>query len=313
GILSADQSPDGVIHARATPEAKLTIVRSWKQQGAVVAMTGDGVNDAPALRQADIGIAMGVRGTEIAKESADMIITDDNFATIVAAVEQGRIVVQNTMRFIHYLFSSNFSEIFLVFSTIALGWPLPLGVLQILWVNLITDIFPAMALALEPSAPDVMTQMPRDPKAPIMTWQFGWLLAWQGLVLAGCALGAFAIGMRWYGREGPGLPHAITIAFMTLALTQVFHAFNARSRTRSLFASKSRTNPWLWGSTALCMGLQVAAVTIPALRSVLHTTPLTLADCLLIASAASVPMIVIELVKLTRHLRARDLIAAPSI
>ena len=155
--------------ARVSPEHKLQIVDALQRLGHVVAMTGDGVNDAPALRKADIGIAMGIRGTEVAKESAAMVITDDNFSTIVGAVEQGRVIVHNILRFIHYLFSCNFAEILTVFTPIMLGWPLPLGVLQILWLNLVTDIFPALALALEPSAPDVMKQPPRDPKQPLMT------------------------------------------------------------------------------------------------------------------------------------------------
>jgi P-type Ca2+ transporter type 2C len=147
---------DAAVFARVSPEHKLQIVEALQQQGHVVAMTGDGVNDAPALKQADIGIAMGIKGTEIAKENADMVITDDNFASIVGAVEQGRIIYGNILRFLHYLLSCNFSEVLTVFLALMIGWPLPLVALQILWLNFITDIFPAFALALEPSAPDVM-------------------------------------------------------------------------------------------------------------------------------------------------------------
>ena len=292
------------VFARTSPAHKLSIVDALQRLGHIVAMTGDGVNDAPALRQADVGIAMGIRGTEIAKEAADIVITDDNFATIVSAVEQGRVIVQNILHFIHYLFSSNLAEILTVFAAIMLGWPLPLGVLQILWLNLVTDVFPAMALALEPSAADVMSSPPRDPAQPLLTRRFAWLITWQGILLAGCTLTAFAIGMRWYGIEGAGERHAVTIAFMTLALTQVVHAFNARSRTASVFTSRLFTNGWLWAATALCLGLQIAAVVIPTLRAVLGTVPLSRADWTLVAGCSLAPLVVIELVKLVGRLRA---------
>jgi Ca2+-transporting ATPase len=291
------------VFARASPEHKLKIVDALQRQGEVVAMTGDGVNDAPALRKADIGIAMGIRGTEIAKDASAMVITDDNFATIVKAVEQGRIIVHNILRFIHFLFSCNFAEIVTVFAAIMIGWPMPLGVLQILWLNLVTDIFPAMALALEPSAPDVMKRPPRDPQEPLMTPRFGWLIVWQGLLLGACTLATFAMGLRWYGSEGEGLRHAVTICFMTLAMGQVFHAFNARSRTQSAFTARMFTNGWLWGATFICLLLQFAAVYVPLLRGVLRTEPLSAVDWGLIAIGSLAPVAVVELVKLTLRLR----------
>ncbi len=288
---------EAAVFARVTPAHKLQIVKALQRAGHVVAMTGDGVNDAPALRQADIGIAMGLRGTEVAKEAAAMVITDDNFATIVSAVEQGRIIVHNILRFMHYLFSCNFAEILVVFVAIVIGLPLPLGVLQILWLNLVTDIFPALALALEPSAPDVMQQPPRDPHAPLLSPSFGWLIAWQGILLSACTLTAFAIGLQWYGTEGTGLRHAVTIAFMTLALAQTFHAFNARSRTRSAFSVHLSSNRWLWRATALCVLLQVSAVHIPVLQRLLDTVPLASLDWLLVLGAALLPVLVVESVK----------------
>ena len=294
---------DAAVFARVSPEHKLQIVDALQRLGHVVAMTGDGVNDAPALRKADIGVAMGIRGTEVAKESAAMVITDDNFSTIVAAVEQGRIIVHNILRFIHFLFSCNFAEILTVFVAIMIGWPLPLGVLQILWLNLVTDIFPAMALALEPSAPDVMKRPPRNPQEPLMTARFGWLIAWQGMLLGACTLAAFAIGMHWHGATGDGLRRAITIAFMTLALAQTFHAFNTRSQTGSAFTSRLFTNGWLWAATAVCIALQIAAVSVPLLREVLDTTPLAVADWGLVAAASLLPVAVVEIVKLI-HRRA---------
>lgn len=294
---------DAAVFARVSPEHKLKIIDALQKQGHVVAMTGDGVNDAPALRKADIGIAMGIRGTEVAKESADMVITDDNFATIVGAIEQGRIIVHNIQRFIHYLFSCNFAEIVTVFAAIMIGWPLPLAVMQILWLNFVTDIFPAMALALEPSAPDVMKRPPRDPKEPLMTPRFGWMIIWQGSLLGGCTLAAFATGMRWYGDDGLGLRHAVTIAFMTLGLAQVLHAFNTRSKARSAFRAPVFTNSWLWAATFLCLLFQVAAVTLPFLRTILHTVALTTADWGLIALWSLAPMAVVESVKAAERLR----------
>jgi len=193
-----------------------------------------------------------------------------------------------------------------VFAAIMIGWPLPLGVLQILWLNLVTDIFPAMALALEPSAPDVMKRPPRDPKEPLMTPSFGWLIVWQGVLLSGCTLATFATGMHWYGAEGSGLRHAVTIAFMTLALAQIFHAFNARSRTRSALTVRMFTNGWLWGATLICVLLQLAAVTVPLLREVLHTVPLAAGDWGLSAAGSLLPVAVVELVKLVQRWRGRD-------
>jgi Ca2+-transporting ATPase len=295
---------EAAVFARVSPTHKLQIVDALQQEGHVVAMTGDGVNDAPALKQADIGVAMGIKGTEVAKDAADMVITDDHFATIVGAVEQGRIIFVNIIRFIHYLFSCNLSEIVTVFAAIAIGWPLPLGALQILWLNMITDVLPAMALALEPSSPGVMTRPPRDPKQPLMTLGFIWLILWQGLLLAGVTLLVFFLGMRWYGTDAAGLRHAVTMAFMTLALTQVFHAFNARSQTRSALTARLWTNGWLWGAVLVCLLLQVAAVHVPLLRAVLHTVPLTGADWGVIVAGSLSPVAVVELIKVVqRHVR----------
>ncbi len=296
---------ESAVFARVSPKHKLQIVEALQAQGHIVAMTGDGVNDAPALKQADIGVAMGIKGTEVAKETADMVITDDNFATIVGAVEQGRIIYANILRFIHYLFSCNFAEILTVFIAIMIGWPLPLGALQILWLNMITDIFPALALALEPSAPDMMKRPPRDPKESLLPPRFVCLIVWQGLLLAGVTLLTFFIGMRWYGSEGDGLRHAVTLAFMTLALAQVFHAFNARSQRRSAFDARLFTNGWLWGAVLVCSLLQVAAVYVPLLQTVLHTVPLTAADWGMIAGCSLLPVAVVELVKVVQRQVAR--------
>jgi Ca2+-transporting ATPase len=297
---------DAAVFARVSPEHKLQIVEALQLQGHVVAMTGDGVNDAPALKKADIGIAMGIKGTEVAKENADMVITDDNFASIVGAVEQGRIIYGNILRFLHYLLSCNFSEILTVFIALMIGWPLPLFALQILWLNLITDIFPAFALALEPSSPDVMKRSPRDPQEPLLTLSFVGLIAWQGLLLAGVTLLAFGIGMHWHGTEGEELRRATTMAFMTLALAQVFHAFDARSQNSSVFTSRLFTNVWLWGAVAICLVLQAAAVYLPILQSVLHTVPPTPPEWAVIAGCSLMPVAVVESVKLIQRVVVRN-------
>jgi Ca2+-transporting ATPase len=296
---------DAAVFARVSPQHKLQIVEALQQQGHVVAMTGDGVNDAPALKMADIGIAMGIKGTEVAKENADMVITDDNFASIVGAVEQGRIIYGNIVRFLHYLLSCNFSEILTIFIALMIGWPLPLVALQILWLNLITDIFPAFALALEPSSPDAMKRPPRDPKEPLLTFHFVSLIAWQGLMLAAVTLLAFAVGMNWHGREGEGLRQATTIAFMTLALAQVFHAFNARSQKRSVFTRRLFTNGWLWTAVVACLSLQAAAVYEPLLQRILHTSPPSLLDWSVIAGCALLPVGLVEVTKVIQRVVLR--------
>ena len=288
---------DAAVYARVSPEHKLQIVEALQQQGHIVAMTGDGVNDAPALKKADIGIAMGIKGTEIAKENADMVITDDNFASIVGAVEQGRVLYANILKFIHFTFCCNLSQIQVIFGAILLDWPLPLAALPILWLNVVTNVFPAFALALESSAPDIMRRQPRDPRQALVSPRFVWLITWQGFLLAGVTLLAFAVGMRWYGIEGEGLRQATTMAFMTLALAQVFHAFNARSQSRSIFTRRLFTNGWLWAAVAMCLALQFAAVYVPILQKVLHTVPPSASDWGAIVACSLLPIAVVELVK----------------
>ncbi len=301
---------DAAVFARVSPQNKLQIVEALQRQGHIVAMTGDGVNDAPALKKADIGIAMGIKGTEVAKENADMVITDDNFASIVGAVEQGRIIYGNILRFIHYLLSCNFSEILTVFIALMIGWPLPLVALQILWLNLVTDIFPAFALALEPSAPNVMKRPPRDPKESLLPLSFIILIVWQGLLLTSVTLIAFGIGMRWHGDDGDGLRRATTMAFMTLALSQVFHVFNARSQTRSAFTDRLFTNFWLWGAVGMCLVLQAAAVYVPLLQRVLRTVPPTIQEWGVIGICSLLPVIVVELVKIAQRIATSRQIAS---
>ncbi len=289
------------VFARVSPEQKLRIVEALQAGGEVVAMTGDGVNDAPALKQADIGIAMGIKGTEIAKEAAAMVVTDDDFGTIVGAVEQGRVIYANILRFIRYLFACNLAEILVVFAALMVGWPLPLSALQILWLNVLIDAFPAMALALEPSDPEAMARPPRDHREPLVTRRFLGVIAWQAALLAGAALAAFAVGLRWHGSEGEGLRHATTLTFTALAFALIFHAFSARSRRRSAFTARLFTNGWLWAAAAVSLLLQVAAVYLPPLQGVLHTVPLAAADWAVVLACALAPVAVVEAVKLARR------------
>jgi Ca2+-transporting ATPase len=285
------------VFARVSPAHKVRIVEALQRNGEIVAMTGDGVNDAPALKRADIGVAMGIKGTEVAREAADLVLADDNFATIVRAVEQGRVIYASIIRFIHYLFSCNLAEMMVIFVAALAGWALPLGALQILWLNLVTDVFPALALALEPSGVGVMRRAPRDPGEALVTPRLAGLIAWQGALLAAVTLVAFGAALRTHGTDPDGLRRATTVAFMTLALAQVFHTFNVRSRARSAFSRGLLANPWLWGAVGLCLLLQVAALHLPILQRTLRTLPAGRGDWGIIAACSLAPIGLVEIVK----------------
>jgi Ca2+-transporting ATPase len=282
------------VFARVTAEQKVQIVKSLQHAGDVVAMTGDGVNDAPALKAADIGVAMGKKGSAVARDTSAMIITDDNFATIVVAVEQGRVIYANIQKFILYLFSCNLAELLTVFVSIMLGWPVPVLALQLLWLNMITDVLPAFALALDTAAPDMMKRPPRPPKAAMVSRVMLAAILWQGAVLAAATLAAFAVGRRWFS-SNELVP--TTMAFMTLALSQIVHAFTARSLRSSMFVDIF-SNRWLWAATLACVGLQLAAVEVPVLRTTLHTASLSWASWAVVTGCSVVPLLVSELVKL---------------
>jgi len=291
------------VFARVSPQSKLRIVESLQKNHEIVAMTGDGVNDAPALRKADIGIAMGIKGTDVAKQASAMIILDDNFATIVAAVEQGRNIYSNIQRFIHYLFSCNLSEILTVFVAVMVGGPAPLHPLQILWLNMITDVFPAMALALERSSGGVMSRPPRDPAEPLLPKGMVKLVIWQGALLAAVTLGAFAYTLYFGGESSADHDRAVTVAFLTLGLAQLFHTFNVRSRRQSLISGLFR-NWWLWAAVAFCFVLQIAAVHTPLLNRVLHTVPLSASDWTLVLGFSIAPVVLTEILKALFRSRA---------
>lgn len=292
GALAAEASTVQVF-ARVSPADKLRIVAALQEAGEVVAVTGDGVNDAPALKRADIGVAMGARGTETAKEAADIILTDDNFATIIRAVEGGRTIYANILKFVQLMLSENLAEVIFIFLAILAGWPLPLLPLQILWVNLLTDIFPALALALEPGSPTVMKRGPRAVGESMLSRNFFLLIGWQGAMLALISLVCY-----WWALEkyGPG-DHARTIALFALIGSQLGHVFNCRSRTRSALTGLFQ-NHFLWLAVLVVGVLQVMAIHLAPLARVLRTTRINGADMAVIMLAIVLPVMLVEIVKM---------------
>ena len=284
------------VFARVSPEDKLRIVEALQAAGEVVAVTGDGVNDAPALKRANIGIAMGQRGTEVAKDASDVVLADDNFATIVKAIEGGRTIYANIIKFVHLMFSHNGAEVIVIFVAIVVGWPLPLLPLQILWMNLVTDIFPALALAVEPASPDVMKQPPHKAMTSLISRPFAILVAWQATMLASLGLGAYAWALDRYGAGA----HARTIALLSLIGIQLGHVFNCRSRTRSAFADPFG-NPFIWLAAGIVIGLQLLAVYLPPLRLVLDTVPPTTVDWSVIGVSTLMPIVIVEITKLVQR------------
>jgi P-type Ca2+ transporter type 2C len=299
---------DVSVYARVAPEHKLRIVGALQADGQIVAMTGDGVNDAPALKAADIGVAMGITGTDVAKEAADMILTDDNFATIVAAVREGRGIFANIRKFLRFLMSSNIGEVLtmLLGVVFAAGLGLqdtgealavPLLATQILWINLLTDSAPALALGVDPPPEDVMRRPPRRPTDRVIDRAMWVGIAWVGLVMAVVTLIALDLRLDGGFVGGSGnVDEARTMAFTTLVLAQLFNCFNARSdRTtalRGLF-----TNRWLWGAIALSLALQIAVVQMTLFNDAFETVPLALDDWLICAGLASVVLLADELRK----------------
>jgi Ca2+-transporting ATPase len=284
------------VYARVSPEHKLRIVKAWRKAGEIVAMTGDGVNDAPAVKEADIGVAMGITGTDVTKEVSDMVITDDNFASIVAAVEQGRGIYDNIRKFVHYLLSCNTGEILVMLAASLFGMPLPLLPVQILWVNLVTDGLPALALGVDTVDPNIMKKPPRRKNETVVTRQRGFLMLAQGVFIAFCSLLAFGLVLFV---ENESLGRARTAAFIVLSCSQLFHSFNCRSMAESLFKIGVFTNGKLVLATAVSFMLQMTVVYVPFLRVIFKTEMLGTIDWLAIIAISSFPLWAMEAVKLT--------------
>jgi len=284
------------IFARVPPEMKLVIVRALQANGKIVAMTGDGVNDAPALRAADVGVAMGERGTELARELADVVLSTDDFAQIVDAVAEGRLVRANVRRVLHYLLGTNAAEVWVVIGATAVGLAAPLNALQLLWLNLVTDVAPAIALAVEPRDPSLMAQPPRDPREPIIPRPLAVRMLAESAVIALAALGVFGLGLRRYG---PG-PAAQTMAFATLVTAQLLHAPLARVGNRSALLTRGPGNRWLALALGVSGALQAAALFFPPLRAALGGAALGLADLLLAGGGALAAVGAIEAERLVR-------------
>lgn len=287
------------VFARVTPEHKMRIVQAWQKRGKVVAMTGDGVNDAPALKTADIGCAMGKTGTDVAKGAADMILTDDNFATVVAAVEQGRGIYANIRKAIHYLLSCNIGEIITIFLATLLHFPnAPLNPVQLLWLNLVTDSLPALALGMEPVEESIMERPPRGREEPLFSRGFSFRLAWQGCLVGALTLTAYWAGLRLTGEHGV----ANTMAFAALTFSQLFHALDVRSDETSLFRLGLFSNPAMNKAFLAGMALQLAVLLLPPLRGAFSVVPLDGACWLTVLGLALTPLVVCELEKTLRRL-----------
>lgn len=286
------------VYARVSPEHKVRIVKAWQKNGKIVAMTGDGVNDAPSLKQADIGIGMGITGTEVSKGASDMVLADDNFATIVEAVRQGRKIFSNIQKAILYLMSCNVGEVLTVFMMTMLGWEI-LAPVQLLWINLVTDTLPAVALGVDPVERDIMKHKPRGKKSNFLS-AVGISIVYQGILEGILVLGVYQIGLH----IGPHIGNykllhgdALTMAFLTLGLIQLFHAFNSKFITKSIFCKDTLKNKW-FNLAIIVSAIIMSAVEIPGLTSLFKVTELNIAQWLVVLTAGILMIAIVEIVKL---------------
>jgi Ca2+-transporting ATPase len=308
GVLLPDEDPADRVHARVTPEEKLAIVRAWKARGAIVAMTGDGVNDAPALREAHIGIAMGRGGTEVTREAADMVLTDDNFASIVDAIREGRAIWENIRKTVVYLLAGNLGELLTVLVAVVAGLPLPLLPLHLLWVNLATDGVPALALVMDPADPAVLDRPPRAPGQAMLGRS-----EWARIVGVGILQASVVLGVFVWALDAGALDRARTLAFSTLVFAELFRAFGARDTTRTWFEVGVFTNVRLLVVVAISAGVQIALPQLSFTQRLFHLTALTWADGAIALGLGLVPMVVIDLTKLGYRLFRRPKAAVPLV
>jgi Ca2+-transporting ATPase len=294
----ADIVRNTCVYARVTAEDKLRIVRAWKAENMVVAMTGDGVNDAPALKEAAIGIAMGQTGTEVTKEAADLIIIDDDFSSIVAAVEEGRGIYENITKTLAYLLAGNSAELTVMLVAAIVGWPLPLLPLQLLWINLMTDGLPALALATDPVASDVLKRPPRPPEANLLDREYIHLIILTGVLTATVALSAFAFELYWHHKN---LDSARNATFTALVIAELLRAFGARSNFKSVFEVGLTSNFWLFLVVTVSFSLQLLIHQVPMLQTLFGTRPIEFEHLVVWTALGCIPLTVLEVRKLLRR------------